>query len=467
MVFKRESNALQYMYTRQGLISIFILGVAMKIEINAHTLSQIKNSTFQKYAQIYITIYEHFLQQVAENAIEMDKDLTFEQSAKYQRLLSKGGISRNNGKSIYCNWLSPACEACRKGEASITLYLSLMCHRHCYYCFNPNQESYEYYSKNKRDCIEELKSLRQRGQKLNYIALTGGEPLLHKKDTIDFFRFARENFRHAYTRLYTSGDLLDQQTLEELSRTQLNEIRFSIKLEDSLELRNEIYSNIALAKQYIPHVMAEMPVIPGTFSEMKQLLITLADMKIDGINLLEFCFPFHNVQEFQKRSFMMKNPPYKVLYNYWYAGGLPVSRSELECLDLVEFALDTNLQIGIHYCSLENKYSGQVFQQNNIKNKFSLTYLSPQDFFLKTAKVFGEDIPAVLELFKKKKQSRYQINKEHEFLEFPVQEIHVLKSLDLEIAISSNIIEIREGESYLRELKIERVHAKTFDMHML
>jgi len=439
----------------------------MKIEINAHTLPLIQNSAFRKYAQIYIRIYEHFLQQVVATGITMDKDLTLEQSASYQRLLLKGAIFRNNGKSIYCNWLSPACEVCRKGEASITLYLSLMCHRNCYYCFNPNQESYEYFSQNKRDCIQELKSLRKIGKKIGHIALTGGEPLLHKKETIEFFHYARETFRRAYTRLYTSGDLLDQQTLEELNRTQLNEIRFSIKLEDSLELRNEIYKQIALAKEYIPHVMVEMPIIPGTYSEMKQLLKILADIKIDGINLLEFCFPFHNVQEFRERSFMMKNPPYQVLYNYWYAGGIPVSRSELECLDLMEFALDTNLQIGIHYCSLENKHTGQVFQQNSMKNKFNLTYFSTQDFFLKTAKVFGDDIPTVLRLFKKKRLSRYQLNKEHEFLEFPVQEIYALKNLDLEVAISSNIIETREDECYLRELRIELVHPKTFEMQML
>ncbi len=424
--------------------------------------SEIKNPSFQEYVNIYSKVEENFLNQVKASDIEISQTPELELDKKLLTLKQKGANFRNEGKSIYVNWLSSACEACKKGVGSVTSYISLMCHRNCYYCFNPNQEDYEHYQEHKRDYLLEIQQLYTSGQVLTHCALTGGEPLLHKEDTIDFFKNFGEKFPNTHTRLYTSGDLLDEEILQELKKAGLSEIRFSIKLEDGEE-QKKILGKIALATEYIPNVMVEMPVIPGTLSEMKELILELNTLGVSGINLLEFCFPFHNVEEFKKRSFQIKNPPYKVLYNYWYAGGLPVSGSESECLDLLEFTLDNKLLIGVHYCSLENKHTGQIYQQNHNQSISDLTYFSSKDFFLKTAKVFGDDIPQVLKKFKKKNITRYSINKDHNFLEFNIKDIPKLKNMDIEVGLSSSIIENREGNKYLRELKVDLVHPETFD----
>ncbi len=426
----------------------------------------IKNPSFQEYTKIYSTIEENFLNQVKTSEIEISQSFEPDLEKKLWALQQKGATFRNEGKSIYVNWLSPACEACIKGVGSVTTYISLMCHRNCYYCFNPNQEDYIYYQEHRRDYLAEIEQLYISGQKITHCALTGGEPLLHKEDTIAFFRRFREKFPSTHTRLYTSGDLLDEETLQELKKADLNEIRFSIKLEDGIEYK-KILEKIAMTIEYIPDVMVEMPVIPGTLTEMKELLLELNKLGVSGINLLEFCFPFSNVEEFKKRFFQIKNPPYKVLYNYWYAGGLPVSGSETECLDLLEFALDNKLSLGVHYCSLENKHTGQIYQQNYNQSISDLTYFSPKDYFLKTAKVFGDDIPKVLKKFKNKNITRYSINNDHNFLEFNIKDIPKLKNMDLEIGLSSSIIETREGEKCLRELKIDLVHPETFNFKMI
>jgi len=75
---------------------------------------------------------------------------------------------------------------------------------------------------------------------------------------------------------------------------------------------------------------------------------------IFGINLLEFCFPWNNVDVYRQHGYKIKARPHRVLYNYWYAGGLPIAGSETVCLDLVDFALQQGLKFGVHYCSLEN-----------------------------------------------------------------------------------------------------------------
>lgn len=439
----------------------------MLIKINEQTLALIKNEVFRQYAQIYVNIYKRFLTQLKNKGIEVDGESAIGTSEKLCALQGKGAVFGNEGRSLHINWLSPACKACRKGVGSITFYISLLCHRSCYYCFNPNQENYEYFSQNRRNCIAELDCMNKKGQKISHLALTGGEPLLHKQEAIEFFQYAQEKFRRAHTRLYTAGDLLDEKTLQALHKAGLEEIRFSIKLEDSQDAQQSIYNKMMLAKQYIPDVMVEMPVIPGTLEQMKDLLRRLDHMKIAGINLLEFCFPYHNTGEFKRRSLLVKNPPYEVLYDYWYAGGLPIARSEEACLELVDFALEERLRIGVHYCSLENKHTGQVYQQNSNQSVSALAYLSPRDYFYKTAKVFGPDIPTAQAAFKKRKVYLYKYNKDYNFLEFHVKEVHQLKHLNLEIGISSQIMEQREAGNYLRELKIDLVDADKFDIRLV
>jgi hypothetical protein len=142
---------------------------------------------------------------------------------------------------------------------------------------------------------------------------------------------------------------------------------------------------------------------------------------------------------------------------------LPVSQSELDCLELIEFALDEDLSIGVHYCSLENKHTGQIYQANHGQAYDQLIYFSTKDYFLKTAKVFGNDIPDVRTRLSKVKGAKYQYNEEHNYLEFQVHKIKKLKGMDVEVGISSSIMEIRENGSYLRELKIDLCHPDQFD----
>ncbi len=438
----------------------------MPTTITSDNLHLIQNSQFRKYAQIYLDIYENFMEQINQKGLALASYDERKPEDISPVLPFQGLISRNGSKSFYTKWSSPACEACKKGVGSVTFFISLKCHRHCYFCFNSNQENHEYFSNHQRDCVAELEKMYKSGQKLAYIALTGGEPLLYKKETIDFFEFTRKKFPRTHTRLYTSGDLLDQSTLQELKEAGLNEIRFSIKMEDPPDTRRKVYEKIEFAKQYIKDVMVEMPVIPGTETEMKELLLILDQLGISGINLLEFCYPFHNAKEFQKRGFQIKNPPYHTLYNYWYAGGLPVAQSEEICFRLLEFTLEKELKMGVHYCSLENKHTGQVFQQNNSQSQ-PIMYFSPADYFLKSAKVFGDDIPKVLKIFKKKDISLYRINNQYNFLEFHVKDISQLKGLDIEVAISSNIMEDRPGGKILRELKTELVKPEKFSLKLI
>ena len=174
--------------------------------------------------------------------------------------------------------------------------------------------------------------------------------------------------------------------------------------------------------------------------------------------------PLNNAETYRQKGFKVKAHPFKVLYDYWYGGGLPISRSELVCLELVEFALDNNLKMGVHYCSVENKQTGQIYQQNAGISLPKYMSFSQRDYFIKSAKVFGADIEKVQLIFKHKGISNYQLFEDKNYLEFNVQNVKDLKDLDIEIGISTNVVETRDGNAYLRELKVDVTTPKTFQL---
>lgn len=435
----------------------------MILDINKNTVNEIQNPTLRSYAEIYVHIYQDFLNQVAQTGIEIDsEDYTDLAREKMEQLSKRGAVVRNDQKSVYINQISPACIACQKGVGSLTFFISLKCNRDCFFCFNPNQEDFDYNYHHQRDLIAELKEVKGQGLQIDHLALTGGEPLIYLDESLAFFRESKNLFPQAYKRLYTNGDFVNEDVLAKLQAAGLQEIRFSIRMHDLEKGHDYIFDRIAKARKYLPFVMVEMPVLPDKFEEMKDVILRLDQLGLYSINLLELCFPYYNAQIYRDYGYKVKAHPYRVLYDYWYAGGLPISKSELVCLDLISFALDNHIRMGIHYCSLENKHTGQVYLQNTSHKTPSNAYFSRRDYFLKTAKVFGEDVEPVRHFFDKNGYHQYLINQEYNYLEFHVSKVRMLSRFDIEVGISTNIFEERNGEIYMRELKVDVTNPQSF-----
>ena len=120
--------------------------------------------------------------------------------------------------------------------------------------------------------------------------------------------------------------------------------------------------------------------------------------------------------------------------------------------------------MGVHYCSLENKHTGQLYQLNTGHSLPSTAYLSLRDFFIKSAKVFGEDIPPVQDSLEQAGYRHYQINPEYNYLEFHVDKIRSLKKLDVEVGICYQVLEERQDGPVMRELKVDMTTPSTFNM---
>ena len=143
----------------------------------------------------------------------------------------------------------------------------------------------------------------------------------------------------------------------------LDEIRFSVKDDDAPEQQGRVIAAMRLAKGFIPSVMVEMPVIPGARTHLQQLFRQFEDVGIDGINLLEFCFPFCNWDEFARRGLTLKNPPFEVMYDYGYSGGLAVAGSEELALELMLWALGEGLGFGMSLVKMtvRDKLGGKLY----------------------------------------------------------------------------------------------------------
>ena len=205
----------------------------MALLLNHENLTAVRNPAFRQYAENCLAVYDDFVRQVEQFGLPFAPEREAELRSAREKLPGCGVKTRNEGASLVLGEVCGACEACRIGVDSYTGIISLMCHRNCFFCFNPNQEEYDSYTHEKKDWEKELRQVRRRQPGLRYVALTGGEPLLHKAEAVEYFRTARTLWPEASMRLYTSGDLLEEETAAALRDAGVEEIRFSLKLERS------------------------------------------------------------------------------------------------------------------------------------------------------------------------------------------------------------------------------------------
>lgn len=405
----------------------------------------------------YASIYEDFICQMEGKGISFASGgaHAIEAADLRQQLRSLGASLANGGASVSVGRLSPACAVCATCGSGRTFMLSMECHRSCYFCFNPNQVGYGTGRRADGSWRKEMGEYADRGVRLTHVALTGGEPLLHSEEAVEFFDTAHRLFPDAHLRLYTSGDLLDRRLLARLCDVGLDEIRFSIKLNDSSALRELVFDRMSSAVKTLPSVGVEMPVEPGSFASMVELLQEVDARGVDFVNLLELCYPFYNWEAFEERGYTIKNPPFDVLYQYGYAGGLPVDGSEIEALRLLVYTARMNLSTGVHYCSLANKHREQIYAMNSpFSKKFDDFEFSCEDYFLRTTKVYGRDVHEAATLLGRA-HAPFSIDDRGGFLQCHPKYRYILDSANIATALSVCVVEERGGSRVLRELKLE------------
>jgi uncharacterized protein len=273
---------------------------------------------------------------------------------RIKELLDMGLFARDDKMSFYLNDISPACDYCKRGYGP-TISITDNCNRKCFYCFENSihsDQSGGYISGIDTDKISIDMQKRNFADNIINLGISGGEPLLVFEAVIKCLLSAKNRKKHkVITRLYTNGDLLDKGRLDRLREAGLDEIRFGIK-KDCLQIINKI----KLAKKYIPRVLMEGPVFPGDEKRLKKLLLTLDDIGIFGINMLDLrcrC----NISAYKSRGYKFAYKEKHPFYENWFVQGWPIHGSEETIFKLLKFTIQKKLRLSVLRCYKKMEHS--------------------------------------------------------------------------------------------------------------
>ena len=431
-------------------------------------LESVKNPGLASDARRYVEMYEAFLREVTASGMPLAAPRpAVHRGGRLAELRRAGAELLGDAERVHAGALSPACVACRTGVGSHTFILTLACNRDCYFCTNRNQAGYEAERRVVHDVVAEYDSLARERGPLRALALTGGEPLLHPDACLRFVRHVKARSPATHVRIYSNGDLATPDLLAALGAAGLDELRLGVKLADDHTFDPEDLEVVAAAVASIPQVVIEMPVPPGAGASMRRLLAGLAERRATGVNLLEYLYPWQRGEEYRRRGFAVAARPYRVLYDYEYAGGLPVDGSAEECLTLVAWALEERLPLAVHYCSLENKLSAQRYHQNAGVKLSPVEAFSGRDFFIKTAKLYGPAARRAARLLARVAPNAFSESAGGAQLELHPTLLPRLAAdaslRDEEAGITYNMVERSGTGRLLREIHIDATTVGTFD----
>ncbi len=125
------------------------------------------------------------------------------------------------------------------------------------------------------------------------------------------------------------------------------------------------------------------------------------------------------------------------------------------------------MRMGIHYCSLENKHRDQILTQNRSARLPDPTYMLDEgDYFWKTCKVFGNDVPVARLRFRalmhgeptltsETESMPWRFDADDDCLQFHPRLKSCMTELPITIATSYNVLERRQNCIVLRELALK------------
>lgn len=192
-------------------------------------------------------------------------------------------FKENKYHSYNLGTLPKGCQYCVKGQ-KLVIFITGICPRKCKFCPVSDQKyqkdvifANERRVKNIRDVFKEAKLMRAKGA-----GITGGDPLTKLWRTCFTIRELKKKFgKQFHIHLYTSLNLVNENTLKKLYDAGLDEIRFHLDLDDK-----QLWKKLSLAKKFDWDVGVEVPLLVGKEKELKEMVDFVHD-KVDFLNLNE------------------------------------------------------------------------------------------------------------------------------------------------------------------------------------
>lgn len=330
----------------------------------------------------------------------------------------------------YYNQISQGCKLCGLGQWSC-LFITGKCNASCFYC--PTSQLTDDVPTTQNLSFPDARSYAEYVNHFNFkgVSFSGGEPLLFFERTLEYLKQVRKHCHpKIYTWMYTNGILADERKFRKLAAAGLNEVRFDIGA-TAYKL-----DKVKLAKGIIPNISIEIPAVPEEKERIKKLLPEMIGAGVSNLNLHQLRLTKHNFKHLAKRN-----------YTFLYAEHPLVLESELTALEILEYAREQNLKIGVNYCSF---YFKNRFQKAGFRSRLVHSLADPDVVFTQNGYIrefTGDTIGyASIRIFDKKPE----LYSTKEFVlhnkTFYFMKEQVMKSTALDPDYRSNVEELISNE---------------------
>ncbi|MFH2203555.1 MAG: radical SAM protein [Elusimicrobiota bacterium] len=256
--------------------------------------------------------------------------------AELKRDGSKGSFA---ARTLYTRRLPPGCRSCLGGKGS-NLYVTGLCTRDCFFCFNskPRQDELVVHGIKVEQPEEAAEIVTRYG--LRSIGISGGEPLLFPDRVLRIIRSLRALPERVRIDLYTNGDLATDELLRQLKEAGLDALRFN------LAARGYDTDPVERALRVFAEVTVEIPVIPAELEHQKAMVLGLDELGAPFLNIHELFSCAEN-----RAQVTAEGGPEKAAADASLLLWKPVQNGEEAALRLLHFALTNTRQLSVYYCS--------------------------------------------------------------------------------------------------------------------
>jgi uncharacterized protein len=253
--------------------------------------------------------------------------------------LHRGGIKGSlERRTLYTRRLPPGCRGCLGGKGT-NAFVTGLCTRDCFFCFNPKPRTDELVVHGIRLDEPEAAPEVIRRYGLRSVGVSGGEPTVRPERLLRLVRALRTLPFRVRIDLYTNGDRLSDALLSQLKDAGLDALRFN------LVAREFDTEPVERALRYFDETAVEVPVIPERLAEMKDMVLRLDALGVPFLNIHELFACRENSSRVAERGYSSGGGTNEALL--WE----PVAGADEAALSLLLFALEKTVRLSVYYCS--------------------------------------------------------------------------------------------------------------------
>lgn len=260
-------------------------------------------------------------------------------AALLERLRAAGVKGDGGSMTLFTKGLPAGCKPCLAGKGT-NLYVTGLCTRDCFFCFNqkPRKDETVVHGIPVKDPSEAPAIVERFG--LRSVGLSGGEPLLFPERVLALIAALKAMPEPPRVDLYTNGDRASAEVLRRLKAAGLDSIRFDAAA------RDYDLAPVRLAAGVFDEVAVEIPVVPEDMPKLRPMVLELDRLGVKHLNIHELFLCAENQDRVLAKGEKPKEGAQSA-HLLWR----PTARSLEACLELLLFAAEQCRTLGVYLCS--------------------------------------------------------------------------------------------------------------------